>query len=191
MHVLTQTRSIKWIAPVAQLDFAYYLPIFLEGLREMKEPYKLVAQQGIMSMIRQGGTQRGDSTGQILAALHEDHIINIVQPIKDNLYTRDPSIMKATLLVLTELVRSCPMVATSLVPYFRQILNVCNLFITKRVNCGDRHESGSVWTFAGRQRSDNIGDLILLLLDILAHYGGDDAYVNIKYLVPTYERTAD
>lgn len=180
-------RAIKWLAPIGQLDFTYYLPLFLEGLRERQEPYELVAQQGIMNMIRHGGTQHEDSSGQILACLQEDQIMNIVQPIKDNLYTRVPTTMKATLLVLKELVSSCPMVAESLVPYYRQILHVCNLFITKRVNCGDQHDSGEVWTFAGRQRADNVSDLILQVLDMLSHYGGDDAYVNIKYLVPTYE----
>lgn len=151
------------------------------------EPYQLVAQQGIMNMIHHGGTQQEHSSGQILACLQEDQIMNLVTPIKDNLFTRVPETMKATLLVLKELVRACPMVAESLVPYYRQILHVCNLFISKRINCGDQRDTGEVWTFADKQRTDTVSDLILQVLDILNHFGGDDAYVNIKYLVPTYE----
>lgn len=33
----------------------------------------------------------------------------------------------------------------------------------------------------------NIGDLIDETLMILEKYGGEDAFINIKYIVPTYE----
>jgi hypothetical protein len=35
----------------------------------------------------------------------------------------------------------------------------------------------------------NLGDLIDQTLQVLEKYGGEDAFINIKYLVPTYEST--
>lgn len=35
----------------------------------------------------------------------------------------------------------------------------------------------------------NLGDLIDETLQVLEKYGGEDAFINIKYLVPTYEST--
>jgi hypothetical protein len=35
--------------------------------------------------------------------------------------------------------------------------------------------------------NENVGDLIQETLEILERYGGEDAFINIKYMVPTYE----
>lgn len=35
----------------------------------------------------------------------------------------------------------------------------------------------------------NLGDLIDQTLQVLEKFGGEDAFINIKYLVPTYEST--
>lgn len=39
----------------------------------------------------------------------------------------------------------------------------------------------------GQQRRDNIGDLIQETLETFERYGGKDSFINIKYMVPTYE----
>lgn len=39
----------------------------------------------------------------------------------------------------------------------------------------------------GQRKNENLGDLINETLEILETYGGDDAYINIRYMVPTYE----
>jgi hypothetical protein len=39
----------------------------------------------------------------------------------------------------------------------------------------------------GQRKQDNLGDLILETLEILEMHGGDDAYINIRYMIPTYE----
>lgn len=36
-------------------------------------------------------------------------------------------------------------------------------------------------------RVGRIGDIIDQTLNLLEHHGGPDAYINIKYLIPTYE----
>lgn len=38
-----------------------------------------------------------------------------------------------------------------------------------------------------QQRRENVGDLIQETLEILERYGGEDAFINIKYMIPTYE----
>uniref|UniRef100_A0A336MDH9 CSON015004 protein n=1 Tax=Culicoides sonorensis TaxID=179676 RepID=A0A336MDH9_CULSO len=48
------------------------------------------------------------------------------------------------------------------------------------VNCGD-------FIDYGQKNNMNIGDLIDETLQVLEKFGGDDAFINIKYMVPTYE----
>ena len=48
------------------------------------------------------------------------------------------------------------------------------------VNCGDEIDYS-------QQRRENLGDLIQETLELLERNGGKDAYVNIKYMVPTYQ----
>lgn len=38
-----------------------------------------------------------------------------------------------------------------------------------------------------QQRGENAADIIQETLEILEKYGGEDAFINIKYMVPTYE----
>ncbi len=65
-------------------------------------------------------------------------------------------------------------------PYYRQILPVLNLFKTMNKNQGDKID------YAQRKASD-LGELIIETLELFEKHGGDDAFINIKYMVPTYE----
>ena len=38
-----------------------------------------------------------------------------------------------------------------------------------------------------QQKRENVGDLIQETLEAFERYGGEDAFINIKYMVPTYE----
>ena len=38
-----------------------------------------------------------------------------------------------------------------------------------------------------QKNNDNVGDMIQETLELMERYGGEDAYINIKYMVPTYE----
>ncbi|KAJ8347321.1 hypothetical protein SKAU_G00287220 [Synaphobranchus kaupii] len=38
-----------------------------------------------------------------------------------------------------------------------------------------------------QQKRVNVGDLIQETLEVFERYGGEDAFINIKYMVPTYE----
>uniref|UniRef100_A0A182W0B9 Uncharacterized protein n=1 Tax=Anopheles minimus TaxID=112268 RepID=A0A182W0B9_9DIPT len=72
----------------------------------------------------------------------------------------------------------CPSIGIALVPYYRQLLPTLNLYKQRRVNTGDRID------FRGGRR---IGDVVNATLEMLEQCGGPDAYLNIKYMVPTYE----
>lgn len=39
----------------------------------------------------------------------------------------------------------------------------------------------------GQQKRENVGDLVQETLEVLEKYGGRDAFINIKYMIPTYE----
>ena len=38
-----------------------------------------------------------------------------------------------------------------------------------------------------QQKRQNVGDLVDETLEILERYGGEDAFINIKYMVPSWE----
>ena len=39
----------------------------------------------------------------------------------------------------------------------------------------------------GQRKKNNLGDLIQETLEKMEIHGGDDAFINIKYMIPTYE----
>ncbi|KAL0238686.1 hypothetical protein PCE1_004378 [Barthelona sp. PCE] len=162
-------NRIKWKIPLEKLDMAHFLPIFFSGLREKKEPYRFLAREGTIRLLEDGGS------ANILPVIPQ-----LILPIKEALNTRDPEIICVVLKMIQLLVQSGDVIGENLVPYYRQILPVLNLFLNRNVNLGDGIEYG-------QRKRENMGDLILETLQLLEIHGGQDAYVNIKYLVPQYE----
>jgi hypothetical protein len=160
--------KIAWKVDVEKLDYHHYLPIFFDGLREKEDPYRFLAVQGTYDMLDKG-------MSKILPVIPQ-----LIIPIKTALNTRDEEIMSTVMKVIQTLVLSGEMIGEALVPYYRQILPVFNIFKNKNINIGDGIE------YAQRKRQ-NIGDLISETLEILEVHGGEDAFINIKYMIPTYE----
>ena len=96
------------------------------------------------------------------------------------LNTRDAGIVCVTLIILQKLVQCSDTIGEALVPYYRQILPVLNLFKMQNKNMGDSIDYS-------QRKKTNIGDLIQQTLELFEQHGGDDAFINIKYMVPTYE----
>jgi hypothetical protein len=162
-------NRIDWkVTEIEKLDYHHYLPIFFDGLREKEEPYRFLAVEGTFNMLEHGGQK-------ILPVIPQ-----LIIPIKTALNTRDPSVIAIVLKVLQQLVVSGEMIGEALVPYYRQILPVLNIFKNKNINVGD------TIVYSQRKRQ-NIGDLIQETLELLEINGGEDAFINIKYMVPTYE----
>jgi hypothetical protein len=146
----------------------YYLPIFFDGLRDKEEPYFFFARRGILDMIESGPKR-------ITAVLPQ-----LIIFIKNALNTREPEIVQVTLKILQTMVKADERIGEALVPYYRQLLPIFNLLKSKNKNSGDSID------YAQRKRN-NVGELIHETLEMLEMYGGQDAYINIKYMIPTYE----
>jgi len=162
------SNRIAWKVDIEKLDYHHYLPIFFDGLREKEDPYRFLSVEGAHNMLDKGGSK-------ILPVVPQ-----LIIPIKTALNTRDKEVIATLLKVLQKLVLSGEMIGEALVPYYRQILPVFNLFKASGVNIGDQIDYGQ------RLRS-NLGELIDETLEIFEIHGGEDAFINIKYMIPTYE----
>ena len=161
-------NRIGWKVDIEKLDYHHYLPIFFDGLREKEEPYRFLAVQGVYDMLDHGGSK-------ILPVIPQ-----LIIPIKTALNTRDEKVICTVLKLLQQMVLSGEMIGEALVPYYRQILPVFNLFRNKNKNLGDGMDYG-------QQKRKTLGDLITETLEMLEVNGGEDAFINIKYMIPTYE----
>merc|ERR1712066_1002841 len=159
---------IAWKVDLEKLDYHHYLPIFFDGLREKEDPYRFLAVQGTYDMLDKGGAK-------ILPVVPQ-----LIIPIKTALNTRDQQLMTTMMKVLQTLVLSGEMIGEALVPYYRQILPIFNIYKSKNNNIGDQIE------YAQRKRM-SLGELIEETLEIFEVHGGEDAFINIKYMIPTYE----
>ena len=101
-------------------------------------------------------------------------------PNEANLNTRDSDIIQVTLKMLKQLVVSGDMIGEALVPYYRQILPIMNLF----KNSNEKLLDGIDYK---QRKKMNLGDLIMETLELFEQTGGEDAFINIKYMIPTYE----
>jgi len=160
--------KIAWKVDIEKLDYHHYLPIFFDGLREREDPYRFLAVQGVYDMLDKGGSK-------ILPVVPQ-----LIIPIKTALNTRVEEIIATVIKVLIALVLSAEMVGEALVPYYRQILPIFNIFKNNNKNMGDQID------YSQRKRL-NLGDLINEALEIFEIHGGEDAFINIKYMIPTYE----
>lgn len=161
-------QKIAWKIEVNKLDYHHYLPIFFEGIREVTDPYRFLAVQGVTDMLEFG-------QAKVLPVIPQ-----LIIPIKTALNTRDNKIVCVTLMILQKLVLCSDTIGEALVPYYRQILPIMNLFKTKNNNMGDCIDYG-------QRKQTNLGDLIQQTLELFEQHGGDDAFINIKYMIPTYE----
>lgn len=163
--------GLEFKAPIESLDVSYYLPIFIDGLRERKQPFRFVAQEGTMQLIHFG------DRSQIIACLPE-----LVYPIKFALESCDKPTIILALRVLQSLSSSGKDVAECLVPFYRQLLPALNRYKNHKRNLGDQMDFSQ-----NKHDGRTLGETIEETLTLLEQTGGEDAFINIKYIVPTYE----
>ena len=161
-------KKVEWKADIELMDFNCYLPIFFHGLREQEEPYKFLVDKGLDDLLTYG-------KDKILPVLPQ-----LIIPIKQALSTKNHEVVCLTLKKLKKLVLAGEMIGESLVPYYRQILPIFNLLRHRNKNTGDKIDYA-------QRKDDNMGDLIQETLEVFEKYGGEDAFINIKYMIPTYE----
>jgi hypothetical protein len=155
--------------PPSQLDLKQYLPIFIDGLREKIDPYRFLAIMGSFDLIET------TPTNQLIETIPQ-----LIIPLRHALNTKDRDIVGLICKVLQKLVISHPECGLHLVPYYRQLLPSFNLMKNWNLNIGDKIDYG-------QKNACNIGDLIQETLELLEKTGGEDAFINIKYMIPTYE----
>lgn len=95
-----------------------------------QDPYRFLAIKGVEDLLAAGGER-------VLPVIPQ-----LVIPLKAALNTRDPAVMCVALQLMQKLVGSCERAGEALVPYYRQLLPVLNIFITR---CGGAGPAGSGW----------------------------------------------
>ena len=160
--------KLKWRVDLLELDFHHYLPLFCSGLREVEEPYRFIAEEGVVALIAAGGERK------VLPVVPQ-----LVLPIKDALITRDERVILRAMRALSALADLGPAVGAALVPFYRPLLPPLNVFMGMDVNLGDGIDYG--------QRFGHFGEKITECLQKLELHGGPDALVNLKYCLPKYE----
>ena len=164
----TFKNAIAWSIDPSVLDYQHYLPLFFDGIREKEEPYRFFARKGTWELLKGGGTR-------VLQVIPQ-----IVIPLKKALDTRDMDILPVALRTLQKLVKSSDLAGEALIPFYRQLLPVLNEFYLSNKNIGDKIEYG-------QRKKENIGDLIQETLEVLELNGGPEAFINIQYMIPTYQ----
>jgi len=172
-------NGLMWKVDILKLDFHHYLPIFFDGLREVEHPYENMAEQGAIDMLQKGPTK-------VLPVIPQ-----LIIPIKTALNTRDARVIVKVIKMLMLLVEVGKddannmgngenLIGQALVPYYRQILPVINIFVSGTESLGDSIDYG-------QQKNGNLPELCMQCLEEFELTGGSDAFINIKYLVPTYQ----
>ena len=161
--------TIKWKHDKwDKFNYHRFLPIFVDGIREIVDPYRFIAIRGTFDIL--------DHIGENVVKV----IPQLIIPLKTALNTRDTDIIAVTLKVIQRLVKSHELAGEALVPYYRQLLPIFNLYRNFNKNLGDMFDYG-------QRKKKTLGDLIQETLELMEINGGDDAFINIKYMIPTYE----
>ena len=165
-------NKLQWLQDKEKLDYHHYLPIFFDGLREQEEPYRFLSVQGVFDLLN---ATKG--TNKIVPVIPQ-----LIIPLKTALNTKDKNVVRLILKVIQAMIRTGPLVGEALVPYYRQLVPTMALYRTHNENIGDKISYG--------QRSGRcMGDLVEETLMLMEETGGSDAFINIKYMIPTYEST--
>jgi hypothetical protein len=149
-----------------------YFPIFLEGIKEKEDPYRFLAVQGVYDMI-----ENADET-KLLPVIPES-----ILPLKQAFNTRDPEVIVTACKIIQGMILiggGSENIGTAFVPFFRNLLPILNVFKSSNRNIGSGFDYG-------QRKRLCLGDLIHETLQLLEQFGGEEAFVNIKYMIPTYE----
>lgn len=161
-------RALKLLSPADKIDLKLYLPIFIEGLTETEEPYKFLAEQATVKVIE-------SCPGKI-----QPIIPSLILPLKKVLDSPIYSVIIKGLKIIQVMIKSDPLIAEEMVPYFRNLLPAFNRCINKNLNLGDLIEYSE-------QKRINLSDLVKETLVLLETHGGPQAFVNIKHMIPIYQ----
>ena len=104
----------------------------------------------------------------------------LIVPLRKALNTKDKDIVGLICKIIQKMVITHPECGHTFVPYYRQLLPSFNLMKNWNLNIGDKIDFG-------QRNACNIGDLIQETLELLEKTGGSEAFINIKFMIPTYQ----
>ncbi|KAF4702199.1 hypothetical protein FOZ63_005827 [Perkinsus olseni] len=160
-------KTLQWKVPPDTVDYSVVLPIFIDGLREVQPLFEFVAYEGAQELIKRGGDDR------LLPILSK-----LILPLKRALNSKDPRAMRKALHLLQVMVKSGEQIGEALVPYYRQLLPIFNIFKGQR-NMGTPLDlSGCAFPCVGHEMDfgskRNLGAMIEDTLTVLETHGGED-----------------
>jgi hypothetical protein len=117
-------NGLKWTADLASIDLHYYLPIFVDGLLETQEPFRMLARSGVQELIA------GCAAARVLPVIPQ-----LIMGLRAALRSPLAEVVQAGLHTIDLLVERCEGAGQALVPYYRQLLPP----IAHR--CGPRREA--------------------------------------------------
>jgi len=175
------SNAVTWRVDPASLDYHRYLPLFFDGIREIDHPYRLLSVQGAKQLL----AVRPEKVADVLP--------QVILPLQNALKTRDAPIVAVAMDILRHLATCEKSIGPMLVPYYRQLLPILNVFrncdslkVTLNVLSDGSKRDGKELIGKGRS-AKTLRVLVKETLRVLERVGGEDALINIKYMVPTYE----
>ncbi len=165
-------NTVGWKVDIKSLSYSDYLPLFLEGLREKEDPYRFMAVQGSHDLI-----SHAEET-QVLEVIPQ-----LIIPTKAALDTRDPEVIVTVCKLLQAMLMiggGSRAIGEALVPFYRQLMPTMSIYKSCNINIGDKIDYD-------QRKRHCLGDLIYETLNMMEELGGQDAFINIKYMIPTYE----
>ena len=85
-------NKVLWKVDVRKLDYHVYLPIFVDGLREVDDPYRFLSIQGVIDMIQA-------APEKLLPVVPQ-----LILPINAALATREPDIICSVMKILQQMI---------------------------------------------------------------------------------------
>ncbi|CAE8625975.1 unnamed protein product [Polarella glacialis] len=155
-------NKIMWKVDRERIDFFSVLPLFFDGLREREDPYRVLAVEGCRALLDLGAIKILPVVPQLILA------------IKAALNTRDEEVVATVLKVLQDLVKCGEKIGEAMVPYYRQILPVFNLYKGSTRNLGGAMDYG-------QRRRMNLGELIEETLEVFETHGGDPSTPTTRF----------
>lgn len=162
---------LSWAAPLDNLDYEYYLPIFFDGLQCKENPVKFLAQQGIEDLLY---SARGYPNRVVPC------IKNLVRPIRNALSKFDTEVLLAVLKAIQLLITCNEGIGVALLPYSKQFLAPIASFLDMNRNIGDAIDYG-------QRKDDDVGENVRRTLELLEEKGGPGAFEAIKFSIPLYQ----
>lgn len=165
-------RPFRWLVPLESIDYERYMPVLTDGLRDRNKRLAGCAAQGLHDLLA-----RDKSGDRVLAALPR-----VVFPLRRALDEGPrywPAVVRGLRALRTlSAAGQDGRVGRALVPYYRQLLPPLGRYRQRRITATDGLDENM---------TVDVADLCDDTLSLLQRNGGPCAYVNIKYVLPTYE----